>query len=806
MRNSLILHGHFYQPPRENPFTGLVPLQESAAPFHDWNHRITRECYAANTASRFLHYDGRIEDIVNNYEILSFNFGPTLFWWLRSKAPHVYEAILEADRHSVERNDGHGNAIAQAYNHTILPLDSPEDARLQISWGLKDFRFHFGRDAEGIWLPETAVNGQVLDLLIDEGVRFIILSPWQAEAIHAEGTKEKEELDGEPAPSWRPYRIDRPAGSLAVFFYNHELAEGISFGHYLQNADSLYTRLLSYHNNADPAHLVHAATDGEVYGHHEPFGDMCLAALRKHVEQGDKFHFTNYGRYLAEHPPQYEVKLLAGEEQRGTSWSCVHGVSRWYKDCGCSTGGKEGWNQKWRSPLRQGLEALSTAGREIYAREMRALTHAEPEEVADRYIDVLTGSTPPEEFAAAYLRPHDEERQRRFFNLLEAFRYRMFMFTSCGWFFNDISGLEPRQNIHYAYKTVRLFQPYTDRDLYGELAAYLGRAKSNISSRGTGADLLAESVPRLSPGLEAAVYYFLKLLTRGTEIELEPYGFFGLVDYEVYSQEEKEAEARFTVSDNTTGDQYIYTLSARTGSDGELHISAQDMLSGNGARAVDLGKLPAELRRTVTGFLTRSTVESFSASAEPLFDEARFAVIQCNRLNTELPGVIRKSAELSLSTLLRHYVFQRERLLETGRVEEIEDLLSFAVTFELQFEKEEIRHALTDFLWDTFEHYAGEGCPGHCELLVRLIRAFSGAGLQPDLTIPQKHVFSGLRQWRRTLRGSGALTVQPPGDEEVQAYRSLSSNQQQELHRFIELADTMWIYADDLKRIASSPE
>ncbi|MFO7849250.1 MAG: glycoside hydrolase, partial [Spirochaetia bacterium] len=212
MKNSLILHGHFYQPPREHPWTGLIPNQESAAPFHDWNQRITKECYAANTASRFLRYDGRIEDIINNYEILSFNFGPTLLGWLRTYAPHIHEAIVEADKRSILHNNGHGNAIAQSYNHTILPLDTEEDARLQIRWGLRDFYSHFGREAEGMWLPETGVNGNVLDLLIEEGLKYVILSPWQAKSIKAEGSREKTLLDGTPAPSWRPYRIEGKRG------------------------------------------------------------------------------------------------------------------------------------------------------------------------------------------------------------------------------------------------------------------------------------------------------------------------------------------------------------------------------------------------------------------------------------------------------------------------------------------------------------------------------------------------------------------------------------------------------------------
>jgi alpha-amylase/alpha-mannosidase (GH57 family) len=800
MRNHLILHGHFYQPPRENPYTGLVPLQESAAPFHNWNQRITRECYAANTASRFLRYDGRIEDIVNNYEVLSFNFGPTLFWWLKQHAPHVYEAIIEADRRSVERNDGHGNAIAQAYNHTILPLDSPEDARIQIRWGLEDFAYHFDRQAEGMWLPETAVNGQVIDLLIEEGVRFIILSPWQAEAYFAEGSKDWTPLKGEPIAPWRPYRIDRPAGSIAVFFYNHELAEGISFGHYLQNADSLYTRLLGYHNNAAPGHLVHTATDGEVYGHHEPFGDMCLAALRRHVEREGKFRFTNYGYYLAQHPPGHIVRLRSGEDELGTSWSCAHGVSRWFKDCGCATGGEEGWNQRWRTPLRRSFEALSRSGREIYAREMGALSGADPEEIAGRYIDVLTGRSSHADFAAAYLRTSDEEQERRFFELLEGFRYRLFMFTSCGWFFNDISGLEPQQNIQYAHKTLSLFQSYSEEDLYRELEQGLARATSNLPEVGSGADLLADAVPSLSPVLEAATYFFIKLLVRERTRSSEAYGFFTLDTYELHSKAEKEAEAEIGVFNTTTRERSSYAISSIIDEEGGLLLRGKEQTSGAEPFDLEINRLPAELRHKITGFLMRATEESFLQSAEAIYEEARFAVIQTDKLQSAMPGIIRKSAELALYTLLKRYVHARRELLEPARVSELEELLSFTVSYELEFEKEEIRKELTDYFWDIFEQHDGRA-PTQSESLVRLMRAFSAAGIKPDLTIPQKHVFAGVCRWRKRLSGSTSLDFPHSSRLEREKFSALGEDEREELRRTIALADTMGIYVDELKEL-----
>jgi hypothetical protein len=439
---------------------------------------------------------------------------------------------------------------------------------------------------------------------------------------------------------------------------------------------------------------------------------------------------------------------------------------------------------------------------------MRKMTGTDPEQIADRYIDVLTGITPHEEFAAAYMSTPSEEVQRRFFNLLEGFRYRMFMFTSCGWFFNDISGLEPRQNIQYAYKTIRLFQPYSESDLYGILESHLAAAHSNIPSEGTGADLLARAVPGLSPGLEAATYYFLKLLIHEETPDFEPYGFFNLSDYRVRSRGEKEAEAAFTVRDTTTCEHYSYDFAAHTGTDGGLQLMISDTSDGTeGGKdfTLDLNLLPAELRQTITGFLMRTTEQSFSESASEIFDQARFAVIQTARLGTELPGIIRKSAELSLYTLLRRFVNQRDRLLERERVEEIEELLSFAVTFDLRFEKEEIRAELTAFFWEIFATFSGEGAPPKSDLVVRLIRAFSGAGLKPDLTIPQKHVFTAVRHWRRSMSGSSELDFTRSEGAERNAYRQLSAERKDDLQRTVALADIMGIYADDLKRLVSSP-
>lgn len=513
MRNKLIIHGHFYQPPRENPWTGLIPVQESAAPYSNWNYRITRECYAANAFSRILDNQGLILDIVNNYQYISFNFGPTLLSWLKDFSPEVYSRIIEADRQSLKRNMGHGNAIAQPYNHSILPLCSTEEARTQIIWGLKHFEYHFGRNSEGLWLPEAAVNNSILDLLIEEGIKFIILSPWQAGAYSPKPSTRWKALADKPIPSHRVYEINRSEGSIALFFYNHSLASGISFSHYLHNADSLYTKILSFKRSDPVENLISIATDGEIYGHHEPFGDMCLAALIRLTEKRNDFQLTNYGLYLEEHTPRFLVKLKEGEDNLGTSWSCSHGVSRWYKDCGCSTGGKEAWNQHWRKPLRKSLSKLKGKLEKAYLAEMKRFSSFDALALRNHYIEAIEGRRSRKEFAAGFsdkINKQDQNSETLFFNLLEGQKYAMFMFTSCGWFFSDLSGIETIQNLAYAVRAIELYSPFTGEELLKSFLENIGSAQSNIAEQGSGRELVEKNVLPMRKGLEYGAALSLK--------------------------------------------------------------------------------------------------------------------------------------------------------------------------------------------------------------------------------------------------------------------------------------------------------
>ncbi len=536
-KTSVILHGHFYQPPRENPLVEIIPQQVSAKPAVDWNERVYSECYRTNAYSRYLDGFGHVLDIINNYEYISFNFGPTLLSWMEKYHKRTYLRILEADRKSVERL-GHGNAIAQAYNHTILPLGTVNDTRIQIAWGIEDFSHRFNRLPEGMWLPETAVNPKVIDILIEKGIKYIILSPYQVTSVEDQSGVMKDVKPFE-VPYSEPFLVEgEKNGLIPAFFYQPDLASQISFGHLLRDADHMYKQLYQIKQAYKPP-LIHTATDGEIYGHHEPFGDMALAALIKKIAAKSDFTLTNYATYLEHHVPKKRAILHKGEENKGSSWSCSHGVSRWYKDCGCSTGSLEGWNQKWREPLREAVSYLGARVDEIFNEKITSLTSQTiaPLDLLSSYAQVISNfvdiDTYFDELEATGVKIHNREILAR---LLEGQKFKHYMFTSCGWFFNDIAGIEPKQNIQYGVECANLFQPFTDIDLLKEFTSILSHAKSNRRSEGSGRTI-ARSLAHVPPGeSEAGAYFLMNRNFATVENHTVTYGKFRLLNYKVDTQ------------------------------------------------------------------------------------------------------------------------------------------------------------------------------------------------------------------------------------------------------------------------------
>ena len=482
------IHGHFYQPPRENPSLEAIEVQDSAHPYHDWNERITAECYARNAVSRILDSEERIAEMVNNYSRISFNFGPTLLSWIQDKSKSVYAAILDADRLSQRAFGGHGSAIAQAYNHMIMPLASHRDKVTQVRWGIKDFQHRFGRTPEGMWLPETAVDIETLDVLAQHGIKFTILAPRQARRVRRKTGRGWKDVTGSRIDPSRAY-VQRLSSRrlINLFFYDGPISQAVAFEGLLSSGERFAERLISGFSEArDWPQMVHIATDGETYGHHHKFGEMALTYALQHVQSNQLAELTNYGQYLERHPPDHFVEILPN-----TSWSCVHGVERWRSNCGCNSGGHGGWNQEWRTPLREALDWLRDSLATPYAETAAGLLK-DPWRARDNYIDVILDRSPESVdkfFNEHATRPLDNDEKVRALKLLELQRHALLMYTSCGWFFDEISGLETVQVIHYAGRAVQLAQELFGDSLEGQFIEQLRKAKSNIPEHGDGGSI-----------------------------------------------------------------------------------------------------------------------------------------------------------------------------------------------------------------------------------------------------------------------------------------------------------------------------
>lgn len=495
----ICIHGHFYQPPRENPWLEVVELQESAHPFHDWNERVTEECYAPNTEARILDAKGRLSDIVNNYEYISFDFGPTLISWLEVNAEETYQRILEADAVSVERRSGHGNALAQAYNHIIMPLASQRDKITQVVWGIEDFHKRFRRDPEGMWLPETAVDRQTLEIVARYGIKFTILSPRQAGRFRASPRDQWITLNPGEIDPRRPYVCRLSGGrSMVLFFYDGPISQAIAFEQLLNNGEEFKNRLLAaFSPSATKPQLVHIATDGESYGHHHRFGDMALAYTLEKLASDPSLRLTNYGEFLEEYPPAAEAEFI-----ENSSWSCVHGVGRWCEDCGCSLSQRPDWNQKWRAPLRKALDLIRRRVDRLFTERSGPLLK-DPWAARNTYVRViLANRSNMEDFFRAFAsRELDHHERVLVLNLLEMQRNRMLMFTSCGWFFDDLTGIESLQVLQYAARVLQLACPF-DPGLLEDFLKELSLAVSNVRPYIRGDELLKEKVLPLTTSLD----------------------------------------------------------------------------------------------------------------------------------------------------------------------------------------------------------------------------------------------------------------------------------------------------------------
>ncbi len=766
-KTALILHGHFYQPPRENPLTGIIEKQDSAVPQMDWNEKIYLQCYKANAASRFLSSNGKIVSIENNYKYISFNFGHTLLSWIEDKHPIIHEKIIEADRDSVKRL-GHGNAMAQGFNHTILPLDKREIAKLQISWGQQDFMYRFGREAEGMWLPECGVNEDVVDYLAEAGIKFIILSPWQCARVEGSDGK-MVELKDSPAPYGRPYILTGRTGrTISAFFYHPTLASDISFGHALKDADKLYNQLLDI-KAKDKERLIHTATDGEIYGHHEPFGDMALAALINKVKTRDDFEFTNYATYLEDHPATLHAELKPGEESKGTSWSCSHGVSRWYKDCGCHTGGKDTWNQKWRTPLRNSLNILGDLIDETFDKEVKKIFADQVDSftLLDEAGKTFSGAMPMKEFITDLHSRYNFARKNdiRLAEMLAGYLFRNYAFTSCGFFFSDLAGLEPRKDIKYAIYAANSFQMYTDRQLLMPFLSELSKAQCNVKSDGDGLQVAQEEMKGLPGEVEAAAAFAINRSYAIKRDFIDTYGRFALTSFK------KEPDGTLVVSlfDTMSLRKFRYTmLPAPSIARGlRFHIAGGFEYNRPEIYRVALKDLPARLIHETRSWISYSiTNDSLSSAKNTARLLRNYAYFTSTKKKKELSVFALEKLGLAVNTIENLALIYYNEFVWDEKEEIYDTVLSFIEKYGRDNEKNEMKRIFSVVMTNLAKDIRKNGFTAdYANRLLNILALVRRHGFEPETQDIQNEIYEFK---------SGARSSDIPEELKFRVYQDLN--------------------------------
>lgn len=803
-----VIHAHFYQPSRMNPWTGHLDPEPSAAPDRDWNERVHRECYRPNAVARIFGDGRRVERIVNNYERLSFNFGPTLLRWLAEHHEDTYRRILDADHLAVTR-DGHGTALAQAYHHTILPLSDARDRMTQIRWGLVDFRQRFGRHAEGMWLPETAANAATLDALIDAGVAFTVLAPHQAARVRPPGGQ-WQEVHGS-LDTGRAYRHRHSDGSgrfLAVMFYDGGLAQGLAFDPASSDAAVLVERLTAA---ASGSGLVHAAVDGETFGHHRRFGELGLAYVLFAAAERRGLSPTSYAAWLAANPPVDDVELATGE---GTSWSCAHGLGRWSRDCGCATDSEPGWNQAWRAPLRRALEVLRAAAAAAFEQRGAQLLK-DPWAARDDYVEILLGTMSPEAFLQRHARRSPTETDVvDVWSLLECQRFAMAMFTSCAWFFADLAGIETLYVLRFAARVLELLDDLgMDGGTRSAFLDALGQARSNKPGAGTGVDVWRAHVePAVVTPQRVAAHLCLLGLTGRPRMTETPGGAPVDAGGQIVTVDDQRVErrgrtalltARLTATSVHTarrtalavvglhlGDLDFHGLvSPDPGADAftvrveqlwqafptapmaRLIGMLGQLFSTEGATEFGLDDVLPTGRQEVVGAVFNDLTERFGEYYARLYHDHRRTLEMLVATGYELPRDLRAAAELALSDQLERQV-QAARLARAPdhvpnlrAFASIRDTVSLARAHGYRLDLDAVREAVTDAVTAAAARASASLDPVHVAAVEHWLDLAEELGLAVDLSRPQEHAWEAACRARAgALPAAEAAVVARLGD------------------------------------------
>lgn len=716
----LTIHGHFYQPPRENPWLEAIELQDSALPFHDWNERINKECYNPNSISKIVDNRNRILDVVNNYEHMSFNFGPTLLSWMEHFAPLTYERIIKADIESVSEHSGHGNAMAQVYNHIIMPLANENDKQTQIKWGIRDFEYRFGRKPEGMWLAETAVDDETLKFLEENGIKFTVLSPYQALKFRQEGDKDWQDVSWgniDPARSYRYYIKSAPGKFIDLFFYDGAISRSVAFDELLKDGNKFIKRLKEGISDCrDYPQLINIATDGESYGHHTKFGDMALSYVLKIRAKDEGFKITNYAEYLDKYRSNCEVDI-----KQASSWSCFHGVGRWKEDCGCSTGGHPGWNQKWRKPLRDALDYLRDELIVVFENEGQKY-FGNVWNVRNKYINVILDRNEMnvKKFQQENFKPDltDDDKVRAM-ELLEIQRQAMLMYTSCGWFFSEISGIETVQIMKYAARAMQLAARFTSKNLEEKFLEILSQAKSNIPEFGTGKDIFERFVkPSIITVKQIATLWALSSLYQDFEDEENVYCY--TITRKAYKKVQKnsstfivghiEIQSKITLQKSNVmfalmqyaGGDFHCTIKEYS-DDAEFNRIKNDLIKiytmntlTEIIRALDeyfgkeyftLKDIFIEERRKILQILLKGKLEKFSQTYQEMYDEGKGSIYHLQGLGLSIPDEFKISAEYALSHKFNDIVVHSGGFVEDDLIQQATDINFEAKKIDIKLDK-----------------------------------------------------------------------------------------------------------------------
>lgn len=716
----LTIHGHFYQPPRENPWLEAIELQDSALPFHDWNERINKECYNPNSISKIVDNRNRILDVVNNYEHMSFNFGPTLLSWMEHFAPLTYERIIKADIESVSEHSGHGNAMAQVYNHIIMPLANENDKQTQIKWGIRDFEYRFGRKPEGMWLAETAVDDETLKFLEENGIKFTVLSPYQALKFRQEGDKDWQDVSWgniDPARSYRYYIKSAPGKFIDLFFYDGAISRSVAFDELLKDGNKFIKRLKEGISDCrDYPQLINIATDGESYGHHTKFGDMALSYVLKIRAKDEGFKITNYAEYLDKYRSNCEVDI-----KQASSWSCFHGVGRWKEDCGCSTGGHPGWNQKWRKPLRDALDYLRDELIVVFENEGQKYFD-NVWNVRNKYINVILDRNEMnvKKFQQENFKPDltDDDKVHAM-ELLEIQRQAMLMYTSCGWFFSEISGIETVQIMKYAARAMQLAARFTNKNLEEKFLEILSQAKSNIPEFGTGKDIFERFVkPSIITVKQIATLWALSSLYQDFEDEENVYCY--TITRKAYKKVQKnsstfivghiEIQSKITLQKSNVmfalmqyaGGDFHCTIKEYS-DDAEFNRIKNDLIKiytmntlTEIIRALDeyfgkeyftLKDIFIEERRKILQILLKGKLEKFSQTYQEMYDEGKGSIYHLQGLGLSIPDEFKISAEYALSHKFNDIVVHSGGFVEDDLIQQATDINFEAKKIDIKLDK-----------------------------------------------------------------------------------------------------------------------